>query len=159
MTTTPKQNPRRLNIAAVSPAGFQAMFGLEKHVRASGLGARLIHLVKLRASQINGCAYCIDMHTKDARAEGETEQRLYGLVAWRETDWYTPRERAALEWTEALTLIHEEPVSDQLFARVSAEFSPPELSDLALTVVTINGWNRLAIAFGNVPGSYERAGS
>ncbi|MEZ4428849.1 MAG: carboxymuconolactone decarboxylase family protein [Nannocystaceae bacterium] len=157
--TTRSATPRRLDLAATSPAGFQAMLGLERHVRASGLDPRLAHLVKLRASQINGCAYCVDMHTKDARAEGERAQRLYGLVAWRETDWYTSRERAALAWTEALTRVHQAPITDELFARVRAEFSPEELADLTLAVVVINGWNRLAIAFGEVPGSYQRAAS
>lgn len=133
------------------------MLNLEQHVRSSGMEPRLLHLVKLRASQINGCAYCIDMHSKDALAEGESEQRLHGLVAWRETSYYSDRERAALEWTEALTLIHRRSITDELFRQVSSEFDPAELTDLSLAVVAINGWNRLAIGFGEVPGTYERA--
>ncbi len=132
------------------------MYGLERHVRQSGLERPLLELVKLRASQINGCAYCIDMHTKDARAEGETEQRLYALAAWRETPFYTERERAALEWTEALTLISQNHVPDELFERVRQRFSEEELVNLTLAVVAINGWNRMAISFRTVPGSYQR---
>ncbi|MCG8460775.1 MAG: carboxymuconolactone decarboxylase family protein [Holophagales bacterium] len=148
---------RRLDYSAASPQGFRAMLNLEQHVSSSGLDSRLLHLVKLRASQINGCAYCIDMHSKDALAEGESDQRLHGLVAWRETPYYSERERAALEWVEALTLVHERPVDDDLFSRLSSEFGPVALTDLTLAVVAINGWNRLAIAFGVVPGSYRRA--
>jgi len=136
---------------------MRAMYGLEQYVRQSGLEPTLIHLLKVRASQINGCAYCIDMHTKDARAEGETEQRLYGLSAWRETPFYTARERAALEWTEALTLISNNHVPDELYERVRQHFSEEELVNLSMALVAINGWNRLAISFRAVPGSYERA--
>jgi AhpD family alkylhydroperoxidase len=134
---------------------YQAMLGLERYVRNSGLEHPLLELVKTRASQINGCAYCIDMHTKDARAAGETEQRLYALSAWRETPFYTPRERAALEWTEALTLISENDVPDELYARVREHFSEEELVNLTMAIITINGWNRLAIPFRSVPGSYQ----
>jgi AhpD family alkylhydroperoxidase len=134
---------------------YQAMLGLERYVRNCGLEHPLLELVKTRASQINGCAYCIDMHTKDARAAGETEQRLYGLAAWRETPFYTPRERAALEWTESLTLISENDVPDELYARVREHFSEEELVNLTMAIVTINGWNRLAIPFRSVPGSYQ----
>ncbi|MEM9557943.1 MAG: carboxymuconolactone decarboxylase family protein [Acidobacteriota bacterium] len=154
-STHPATQPR-LDYTAASPAGFRAMLGLEQHVRSSDLEPSLLHLVKLRASQINGCAYCIDMHTKDAQAEGESAQRLHGLVAWRETSYYTERERAALAWTEALTTIHRGPITNELFAHLRTEFEPTELTDLTLAVVTINGWNRLAIGFGQVPGSYER---
>ncbi|OFW03518.1 MAG: carboxymuconolactone decarboxylase [Acidobacteria bacterium RIFCSPLOWO2_02_FULL_67_36] len=146
----------RLNYAEASPAGYHAIMGLERHVRASGLEQSLLELVKTRASQINGCAYCIDMHTKDARAGGETEQRLYALSAWRETRFFTERERAALEWTEALTLIADGGVSDDLYERVRREFTEAELVNLTLAVVVINGWNRLAISFATVPGSYQR---
>jgi AhpD family alkylhydroperoxidase len=140
-----------------APAGAaQAMFGLEKYVQRSGLEHSLLHLVKTRASQINRCAYCIDMHTKDARAEGETEQRLYALNAWRETPFFSDRERAALEWTEALTLISENDVPDELYERVRAHFTVHEMVNLTLAVVAINGWNRLAIPFRSVPGTYER---
>jgi AhpD family alkylhydroperoxidase len=134
---------------------YQVMAGLEKYVRNCGLEHSLLELVKTRASQINGCAYCIDMHTKDARAAGETEQRLYALSAWRETPFYSDRERAALEWTEALTLISENDVPDELFEAVREHFSEEEIVNLSLAVITINGWNRLAIPFRSVPGSYE----
>ena len=146
----------RIDFQKYAPAGAgQAMFGLEKHIRSCGLEHSLLHLMKVRASQINGCAYCIDMHTKDARAEGETEQRLYALSAWRETPFFTERERAALEWTEALTLIARNDVPDDLYERVRRQFSETELVNLSLAVVTINGWNRLAIPFRAVPGSYQ----
>jgi AhpD family alkylhydroperoxidase len=132
------------------------MYGLEKYVRESGLEKALLELVRLRASQMNGCAYCIDMHTKDARAEGESEQRLYGLTAWRETPFYNDRERAALEWTEAVTAIGEAGVPDELYSATSKHFTETELVNLTMAVVAINGWNRLAISFRAVPGSYQR---
>jgi AhpD family alkylhydroperoxidase len=119
------------------------------------LDRRLFELVKIRASQINGCAYCIDMHTKDARLAGESEQRIYALSAWHETPFFTDRERAALEWTEALTRIAETHASDEIFARVSAHFSEAELVALTFGVVVINCWNRLAISLRAVPGSYQ----
>jgi len=133
---------------------IHAMLGLERQVRKGGLEERLLDLVRMRASQINGCAYCLDMHSKDARAAGETEQRLYGLEAWRETPYYSARERAALEWTEALTLVAETHVPDDVFDRVKAQFSDEELANLSLAVVAINGWNRLNVAARTVPGSY-----
>ena len=135
---------------------YQAMAGLEKYVRNCGLEHSLLELVKTRASQVNGCAYCIDMHTKDARAGGETEQRLYALSAWRETPFYTERERAALEWAEALTLISENDIPDDLYDSVRQHFSESELVNLTMAIITINGWNRLAIPFRTVPGSYQR---
>jgi len=147
---------QRMDFYQVSPQGTAAMRGLEKHVRECGLERSLLELVKTRASQINGCAYCIDMHTKDARAAGETEQRLYALHVWRETPFYSDRERAALEWTESLTRITENEVPDELYQRVKAHFSDVELANLTLAIVAINGWNRLAIAFRAVPGSYQR---
>ncbi len=131
------------------------MWGLEKYARECGLETPLLELVRLRASQINGCAYCIDMHTKDARAEGEAEQRLYVLAAWRETPFYTPRERAALEWTEAVTDIAGSRAPDDVFERARAEFTETELVNLTMAIVAINGWNRLAIAFRMVPGTYQ----
>jgi len=134
---------------------IQAMYGLEAPIRNSGLEPRLRELVKTRASQINGCAYCIDMHTKDARAHGETEQRLYALNAWRETPFYTERERAALEWTEQLTLIAGRGVPDELFARMREQFSEEELIALTLAVVQINGWNRLTITARAPVGTYQ----
>jgi AhpD family alkylhydroperoxidase len=145
----------RLNYAAASPAGFEAMRTLEDHVRQSGLDHRLLELVKTRASQLNGCAYCLDMHTKDARAAGETEQRLYALSAWRETPFFNARERAALGWTEAVTRLGEGPVSDEVYAEVRPHFDDRQLVDLTLAIVAINGWNRLAIAFRKKPGTYQ----
>lgn len=137
------------------PDALKGMFELEKYLAASGLELSLRELVKLRASQINGCAYCIDMHTKDARAAGETEQRLYALSAWRETPFYSARECAALKWTEALTVISESEVPDALYEETRAYFSEEELVQLTMAVIAINGWNRLAISFRTEPGSYK----
>jgi len=146
----------RIDYHKDAPAGaFEAMWGLEHYARNSGLEHQLLELVKMRASQLNGCAYCIDMHSKDARAAGETEQRLYALNAWRETPFFTDRERAALEWTEALTLISTNGVPDDLYARMTPHFTPAEIVNLSLAIVAINGWNRLAISFRAVPGSYQ----
>ncbi len=145
----------RLNYNEVAPGALRAMLELEKYAKNSGLESSLYELVKTRASQLNGCAYCIDMHTKDARKAGETEQRLYGLSAWRETPFYTDRERAALAWTEALTVISNNDVSDELYANLSEYFSEKERVDLTMAIIAINGWNRLAIPFRTVPGSYE----
>lgn len=145
----------RINYARVAPKGIQAMRGLEEHVRQSGLEPELLELVRLRVSQINGCAYCIDMHAKDARARGESEQRLYGLSAWEETPYYSARERAALAWAESLTRIAESHAPDELYALVRQHFSELELVELSLAIVAINGWNRLAIGFRSVPGSYQ----
>jgi AhpD family alkylhydroperoxidase len=142
---------------AASTGAAEAMYGLERYVRQSGLEKPLLYLIKVRASQINGCAFCIDMHTKDARSEGETEQRLYGLNAWRETPFFTERERAALEWTEALTLIFQNHVPDDVYERVRGQFSESEMVNLTLAVVAINGWNRLAISFRAVPGSHQHS--
>ncbi len=139
-----------------NPEAFAAMRGLEDYVRRSSLEAPLLELVRTRASQINGCAYCIDMHTKDARAGGETEQRLYLLAAWREAPFYGERERAALAWTEALTRIeHGVPDDDYRLAR--EQFTERELVDLSIAVIAINGWNRLAIPFHTPAGTYHRA--
>lgn len=147
-------NPR-IDYAKTAPDGMKAMLGLEGYVRRSGLEGSLLELVKLRASQINGCAYCVDMHTKDARARGEQEQRLYALVAWEETPFYTERERAALAWTEAVTRVGEGHVPDSMYEHVRRYFSEKELVDLTLAIVVINGWNRLAISFRTVPGTYN----
>src|SRR6187399_2990459 len=144
----------RIDVMHVSPGIVQSMLGLERQVRQAGFDSKMLDLVRMRASQINGCAYCLDMHSKDARANGETEQRLYGLEAWRETPYYSARERAALEWTEALTLITEGHVPDEVYDRVRQEFSEDELAHLSLAVVAINGWNRLNIAARTVPGDY-----
>ena len=150
--------PPRINLTNPALGGvMRAMYGLEEPLRNSGLEPALRGLVKTRASQINGCAYCIDMHTKDARTQGETEQRLYALNAWRETPFYTDRERAALEWTEHLTLIAEKHVPDDLFARMREQFSEEELVKLTLAVVQINGWNRLAISSRAPAGTYQPA--
>ena len=131
------------------------MAELERYVRESGLEPSLLELVKLRASQINGCAYCIDMHWKDARARGESEQRLYGLMAWRESPYYSERERAALAWTEAVTLIVDNHVPDDLYEEVRQHFNEVELVNLTLALVAINGWNRLAISLRTEPGTYQ----
>ena len=148
----------RIDASKVDPGAYRAMFGLEKYVRESGLELSLLDLVKVRASQINGCAYCLDMHWKDARARGESEQRLYSLDAWRETSYYTERERAALAWTEAVTLIAATHVPDDLYEQVRQHFGEEELVSLTLAVVAINGWNRLAISFRTEPGTYQPAG-
>ncbi len=147
----------RINYSKVAPGAYRAMSGLEKAVRESGLEPSLLDLIKLRASQINGCAYCLDMHWKDARARGESEQRLYSLDAWRETSYYTERERAALAWTEAVTQIAVNHVPDELYEQVRPHFSEEELVNLTLAVVAINGWNRLAISFRTEPGTYQPA--
>ena len=144
----------RIDLMRVNPGILQAMFALERQIRKSGLDHRLLDLVRMRASQINGCAYCLDMHSKDARANGETEQRLYGLSAWRDTPYYSDRERAALEFTEALTQVADDGVSDALFDRVKAQFSDDEIAHLSLAIVAINGWNRLNVAARTVPGGY-----
>jgi AhpD family alkylhydroperoxidase len=146
----------RLEPAKVSPAAYHAMLGLENFVsKSSKLEVSLLELVKMRASQINGCAFCIDKHSKDARLNGETEQRLFALSAWRETTFFTNRERAALAWTEALTLITEGRASDELYAEVRQEFGEEELVNLSLAIITINGWNRLAVGFRKIPGEYQ----
>ena len=144
----------RIDLMHVNPGVIHAMLGLERQVHKAGLDSKLLDLVRMRASQINGCAYCLDMHSKDARASGETEQRLYGLEAWREAPYYSARERAALEWTEALTLVSETRVPDDIYERVREQFSEDELVHLSLAIVSINGWNRLNIAARTVPGDY-----
>ncbi|MDE2167296.1 MAG: carboxymuconolactone decarboxylase family protein [Alphaproteobacteria bacterium] len=146
---------QRLNYRTLSPKGLEAMAELETYVRSSGLEKSLLELVRTRVSQINGCAYCLDMHTKDARAAGETEQRLYTLSAWRETPFFTARERAALAWTEAVTRIAEGPIEDALYENARQQFGEKELVDLTLAVIAINGWNRLAIPFQAEAGSYQ----
>ena len=144
----------RIDLRHVAPGVMQAMLGLERQVAQASLDHRMLDLVRMRASQINGCAYCLDMHSKETRANGETEQRLYGLDAWRETQYYSARERAALEWTEALTLLARSGVPDEVYDRVREQFSEDELVHLTLAVVSINGWNRLNIAARTVPGGY-----
>ena len=146
---------QRIDLATAGAGAYKMMAGLEAYVRSSGLERPLIELVKLRASYINGCAYCVDMHTKDARAAGETEQRLFAVPVWRETPFFTPRERAALAWTEATTLISRDGVPDDVYDAAKAQFSEKELADLTMAVIAINGWNRLAIAFHADVGSYQ----
>ncbi|HEY2393412.1 MAG TPA: carboxymuconolactone decarboxylase family protein [Candidatus Angelobacter sp.] len=145
----------RLNYAKVAPAAYKAMLGLEAYLHQCGLEESLLHLIKLRSSQINGCAYCLDMHWKDLRAIGETEQRLYSLDAWRECPYYTERERAALAWTEAVTLVARDHVPDAVYEEVRPHFNEKELSDLTFAIATINAWNRMSIAGRTVPGEYQ----
>jgi AhpD family alkylhydroperoxidase len=145
----------RISYQQASPGAIAAMMNLERYVRECGLEHSLLHLLKLRASQINGCAYCVDMHSKDARALGESEQRLHLLTVWREAPVFTDRERAALAWTEAVTRISEGGTTDELFAQLREHFSEKEIVDLTMTVVAINGWNRLAISFRPEVGEYK----
>jgi AhpD family alkylhydroperoxidase len=145
----------RLDVSKIDPKAYHAMSALEAYVRNSGLEPALLELVKMRASQVNGCAYCIDMHSKDARARGESEQRLYALSAWHEAPFFTDRERAALAWTESVTLIGQDHAPDELFEEVRRHFDENELVKLTMAILAINGWNRLAIAFRAVPGSYQ----
>ena len=145
----------RLDFRKASPQADKAMSALHLFVRNCGLDRGLLELVKLRASQLNGCAHCIDMHTKELRADGESEQRLYLLDAWRESPFYSERERAALAWTEALTLVTEGHVPDTVYEEVSRQFKQEELVNLTMAVVAINGANRLNIAFRTVPGSHQ----
>ena len=141
----------RMNFQQAAPDTVKALIALETQIQSSGLEQSLIELVKTRASQINGCAYCINMHTQDARKHGETEQRLYLLNAWREAPGYSDRERAALAWTEAVTLISDTHAPDDLYDEVRAQFSDAETVNLTMLIATINAWNRLAIAFRAIP--------
>ncbi len=145
----------RLDYAKVAPEAYKAMLALEHYVKHCGLEPSLLELVKTRASQINGCAFCLDMHTKDARARGETEQRLYTLSAWEETPFFSERERAALAWTEAVTRVADTHVPDTAYEQARSQFTEKELADLTLAIAAINGWNRLSIAFRKVAGSYQ----
>ncbi|HUV68608.1 MAG TPA: carboxymuconolactone decarboxylase family protein [Terracidiphilus sp.] len=147
--------PERLNYAKSFPEGVHALIALGRAITDSGLEPLLQELVKTRASQMNGCAFCLDMHTKDARAIGETEQRLYALPAWQETSFYTPRERAALAWTEAITNIQQGHASDEVYEEVRKHFTEAELVRLTLAITQINTWNRLAIGFRVEPGTYQ----
>ncbi len=146
---------QRLNYAKTAPEGVEIIGKLESYIKKSGLEPDLIELVKMRASQINGCAYCIDMHAKDARSHGESEQRLYSVSAWRETPYYSERERAALAWAEAVTLISKDQMPDDIYNTAAAHFTQKELVDLTLAVIAINTWNRLAISFRTPAGSYQ----
>lgn len=147
----------RFNYAKAAPGVYDAMDALGNYISTTGLDPILTNLVQMRASQINGCAYCLDMHAKDLRAAGETEQRVYSLDAWRECPYYTDRERAALEWAEAVTLVAQSHVSDAVYDAVRAHFSDKELADLTLIIASINAWNRLSIASRLVPGTYQPA--
>lgn len=147
----------RMSYGRAAPGALRAMNGLETYIADCGLEPGLQDLVKLRASQINGCAYCVDMHSLDARAGGETEQRLYALSVWRETPFFSERERAALLWTEKVTLISLDHVPDEVYEQVRAHFTEEELANLTLVIATINAWNRFAISFRSVPGRYKPA--
>jgi AhpD family alkylhydroperoxidase len=144
----------RLDYGKALPAGLRAVNALDRYSQTCGLEPDLLELVKLRASQLNGCAYCVDMHSKDARTRGESEQRLYGLSVWREAPYYTERERAALDFTEAVTLIADRRMPEALYRRAQEHFSDEELVKLMIAINIINTWNRFAITFGDVPGSY-----
>jgi AhpD family alkylhydroperoxidase len=146
---------QRINLVEAGQGALKAMLGLSAYLSKSGLEKSLLELIDFRVSQINGCAYCLDMHSKDLRAAGETEQRLYLLDAWRESPFYTERERAALAWAEAVTLVREGHVPDEVYEAARAQFGEEELANLTLAVVAINGWNRLNIAFRTEPGSYK----
>lgn len=147
----------RLNYARVAPGAYEAMDALDGYIQNCAIEKPLVLLVQLRASQVNGCAFCLDMHWKDLRAAGENEQRLYSLDAWRECPYYSDRERAALAWTEAVTLVSDGRVPDTVYNEVRAHFSEKELADLTLVVAAINAWNRLSIAARLRPGTYEPA--
>ncbi len=152
MNTEPRIDYRKL-----SPEAVEAQLAVERYARSSGLETRLLELVRLRASQLNGCAYCVDMHTKDARVEGETEQRLYAASVWKEAPFFTARERAALAWTEAVTLVSHDHVPDQVYEIARREFSEKELIGLTMAIIAINGWNRLAVSFRTPAGTYQPA--
>ena len=145
----------RIEFHKIGQKPIQLMLAIEGYLNGCGLDHGMLHLIKLRASQINGCAYCIDMHSKDARAAGESEQRLYALNAWEETPFFSERERAALQWTEALTLVTDGHVPDAVFEAARPHFTDDELVNLSLAISTINAWNRLSIAFRSVPGAYQ----
>lgn len=151
---------QRLNYFQASAQAMNTLVDMEKYIAhcyrdKKTLQKSLIELVKIRVSQINGCAYCIDMHSKDARANQETEQRIYALSAWRETKFYSDQERAALAWAEANTLIHEKGISNELYETTTKYFNPEQLVDLTLVITAINSWNRIALSFKPKPGSYN----
>lgn len=145
----------RFDMTKVDPEAYRAMAGMERYLHQTSLEERLIHIVKLYASVINHCAYCIDMHWKDLRALGETEQRLYGLPAWRESPYYTDRERAAFIWTEAVTVVTDGFISDEAYEAIKPHFSEKEIAELTMVIVTINSWNRLSIAARSTAGTYQ----
>jgi AhpD family alkylhydroperoxidase len=147
----------RIDVDKLAPGAVRAMLGLEEYIRSSGLEPSLLELVKLRASQMNGCAFCVDMHTKDARARGEAEQRLYAVAVWQEAPFFTERERAALAWTEAVTCVGYTHVLDEVYQKARQQFSEKELVDLTIALIAINGWNRLAVSFRKEAGTYQPA--
>ena len=151
----PEEFKARLDYVKYAHEPLRSLYAIERYVHESGIDIKLLHMLKLRASQINGCAYCVDMHWKDARAAGETEQRLYGLNAWRESPYYSEKERAALDWAESVTLVSETHVPDDVYERVRAQYSEKEIVDLTLAVAMINLWNRIAISMRAVPGLYQ----
>jgi AhpD family alkylhydroperoxidase len=146
---------KRIDYQTIAPKSLNGMYEIEEYVDRSELENTLVELVKLRVSQINGCAYSIDVHTKKAREGGETEQRLYSLSVWEKTPYYTDRERAALKWAESLTNIAHNAVPDELYEYVRRYFAETELTALTMAIIAVNGWNRLAISFRNIPGSYR----
>ncbi len=145
----------RIDVDKVAPEAVRGMLGVEDYVRSSGIEPSLLELVKLRASEMNGCAYCVDMHTKDARAQGEAEQRLYAVAVWQEAPFFTEGERAALAWTEAVTYVGYTHVPDDVYQRARQHFSEKELVDLTMALIAINGWNRLAVSFRKEAGTYQ----
>jgi AhpD family alkylhydroperoxidase len=145
----------RIDYRRFAQEPIKALYALEDYLARCSIEPKLAHLMKMRASQINGCAFCIDMHSKDARALGETEQRLYELNAWRETPFYTERERAALEWTEALTLLSETHAPDEVYERLKTHFNEKEIVDLTYIISAINVWNRIGVGLRSVPGHYQ----
>src|ERR671935_1866917 len=146
---------RRIDFENATPGAMKVMLGLEDYVRSTDIEPASLELVRLRASYLNGCAFCVDMHTKDARASGESEQRLFAVPVWRETPFFTPRERAALAWTEAVTELGRSGVPDPLFEEARRHFTDAELVNLTMAIIAINGWNRLAVSFRAEPGSYQ----
>jgi AhpD family alkylhydroperoxidase len=154
---TEEERMQRIDYRHVAPAAVAAMRDVQRYVDHSSLEKELLELVKLRASQINGCAYCVDMHSKDARSLGETEQRLYAIAVWREAPFFSDRERAALAWTEAVTLIFDTGAPDDVYQVARAQFNEKELVELTMAIIAINGWNRLAVSFRAVAGSYQPA--
>ncbi|MGH9328410.1 MAG: carboxymuconolactone decarboxylase family protein [Terriglobia bacterium] len=145
----------RMSYEKIAPGAVDAMLAVEQYVRESGLEPSLLELVRLRASEINGCAFCVDMHTKDARARGESEQRLYAVAVWQEAPFFTERERAALAWTEAVTELSQTRVPDEVYQQARKWFSEKELVDLTMAVIAINGWNRLSVSFRKEAGTYQ----
>ena len=148
---------KRIAFTQAAPDGYKALYGVEAYVKNCGIEQSLLELIRMRVSQINGCAYCLDMHSKDARAAGETEQRLYVLSAWREAPFYSERERAALAWVEAVTLLSTNDIPDELYEATRHHFSDKELVDITIATISINSWNRIAVPFRAPVGAYQPA--